>query len=120
MNHEKLKTKDILWADYIFINADEKRYKSTVKSINCITTLGKKIVACGSLFTEYFEEFEKIEHLVLDNIRMTLPQFINDLENENPQSVYHSNPFFEIRKVTESYYSLASFSGKFSENIQFA
>lgn len=120
LNKEKLSKKDILWADYIFIHANEKQYKSAVKSIDTFTLLNKKVVACGSLFTEYVEEFENVDYLVLDNIRATLPQFINDLENEKPQKVYHSNPFFEIRKAVESYYSLATISGKFSENIQFA
>jgi len=120
INTDKLKTSDIKWADYVFINASEKQYKSTVRLIKKCVSAGIKIIGCGPLFTEYFGEFEKLEHLVLDNIRATLPQFINDLENKDTKRIYHSNPFFEIRKESESYYSVKTISGKFSESIQLA
>lgn len=118
LNNERLKRSDILWADYIFISAKEKQYKSTIKIIEKCNSIGKKIVASGSLFSEYYEEFENVEHLVLDDLRVTLPLFINDLENEESKKVYHSNPFFEIRKFTEPYYSITNFSGSISQNIQ--
>lgn len=118
LNSEKLKNSDILWADYIFLSAKEEQYKSTIKIIEKCNLIGKKIVASGSLFSEYFEEFENVEHLVLDDIRITLPLFINDLENERLKKIYHSNPFFEIRKITEPYFSLSNFSDSFSQNIE--
>jgi len=118
MNNVKLKKKDILWADYIIINAKEEQEKSAIKIIENCNLVDRKIVATGSLFTEYFEEFETIEHFILDDIRVTLPLFINDLENKKSEKVYHSNPFFEIRKYNESYYSLTNFSDSFPQNIQ--
>lgn len=118
LNTEKLKRKDIIWADYIFISAKEEQYNSAKQTIKTCNSLGRKIIASGSIFSEYDEEFDKIEHLVLDDFRITLPLLINDLENEEPKKVYHSNPFFEIRKFTESYYSLKSISGLLSQNIQ--
>lgn len=120
MDTNKLGTKDIKWADYIFINANETQYNTAIKTIKKCNSLNKKIIACGSLFTEYFDEFENLEHLALDNIRTTLPQLINDLENKKQKKVYHSNPFFEIRKSSESYYSLANFSRRFLDSIQLA
>ncbi|MCY1720675.1 hypothetical protein OU798_09995 [Prolixibacteraceae bacterium Z1-6] len=119
-NFDRLRESDLQWSDYIFINASEKQYKSTVQILNKSESASGKIVGCGPLFTEYFGEFEKVDHLVLDNIRKTLPKFINDLENNNAKKVYHSNPFFEIRKASESYYSVKRIAGKFSDNIQLA
>lgn len=110
MNTDKLSKKHIRWADYIFINANESQYNTTIKTIKRCNSYNKKIIACGSLFTEYFEEFENLEHLALDNMRTTLPQLIDDLENNKQKKVYHSNPFYEIRKYSEPYYSLANFS----------
>lgn len=118
LNTEKLKRKDILWANYVFISAKEEQYNSAKQTIEKCNSLNRKIVASGSLFTEYDEEFDQIEHLVLDDFRITLPLLINDLENEEPKKVYHSNPFFELRKFTESYYSLKSISGLLSQNIR--
>lgn len=118
LNAESLKTKDILWADYIFISAKEEQYKSTIKTLKKCKFLGKKIVAFGFLFTEYYDEFEQVDHLVLDDFRITLPQLIYDLENNAPKTVYHSNAFFEIRRYSESIDSVKCLSGGFSQNIQ--
>uniref|UniRef100_UPI00321772E8 hypothetical protein n=1 Tax=uncultured Draconibacterium sp. TaxID=1573823 RepID=UPI00321772E8 len=120
LNYDRLRKNDLLEADYIFINATEKQYSSTVRLIKKCTAANSKVIGCGPLFTEYFGEFEHLDHLVLDNIRTTLPQLINDIENSHSKKVYHSNPFFEIRKASESYYSVKTISGKFSENIQLA
>jgi hypothetical protein len=118
LNTEKLKKNDIIWADYVLLSAKEEQYKSTIKIIEKSKSFGRKIVASGSLFTEYYEEFDNVDHLVLDDINLSLPLFINDIENDKPKKVYHSNPFFEIRKITESNYSLANISSSLSQNIQ--
>jgi len=118
LNKEKLKDDDIVWADYIIISAKEEQHKSTIQTIEKCNSKGIKIIGSGSLFTEYSEEFENVEHLVLDDIRVSLPLLINDIEYENPQKIYRSNPFNEIRRFTGSYYSVSSVSGSFSRNIQ--
>ncbi|WP_346855742.1 hypothetical protein [uncultured Draconibacterium sp.] len=120
LNTDKLHTNDLLWADYVFVNAGENHYYTAGKLIKKCMSNGAKIIGCGKLFTEYFAEHENLDHLVLDNIRTTLPLFINDLENNKPKRVYHSNPFFEIRKANESYYSVKNISCRLSENIQLA
>ena len=118
MNTRKISKAELQWADYILISANEGQYDSTLKTIKSCCSRHKKIVASGPLFTEYAEEFEGVEHLLLDNIEITLPELVHDLENQKTKKVYHSNPFFEIRKFTESYYSLTSISDNFSRNIQ--
>jgi hypothetical protein len=118
LNSEKLKTKDINWADYIFISGKEEQYKSASQTIKKCKLFGKKIVAFGLLFTEYYDDFEQVDHLVLDDFRITLPELISDLENEIPKKVYHSNAFFEIRRYSETYYSVKSIVGSFLQNIQ--
>lgn len=118
MNTSKLSKREMEWADYIFISANEKQHASTIKTIKRCNCIHKKIVACGPLFTEYTEEFENVEHLLLDNIEITLPELIDDLESQKTKKVYHSNPFYEIRRFAESYYSVTSISDKFSRNIK--
>lgn len=118
LNVEKLNAKDIVWADYVFINAKEEQYKSSIQTIKKCKLSDKKIVAIGSLFTEFYDEFEQVDHLVLDDFRITLPELIYDLENEAPKEVYHSNAFFEIRRFSETYYSLKSITGSFLQSIQ--
>ena len=80
LNIEKLKTKDILWANYIFIGAMGIQYDSTVEVIERCKSHNKKIVAGGPLFTEDYEKFENVDHLVLNEAEITLPLFLHDLE----------------------------------------
>lgn len=118
MNSKKLKRSDLDWADYIFIRANEGQSDSTLEVIERCSSTGKKMVGIGKLFTGDAEEYENLEHLVLDDFKITLPLLIYDFEHKNEKKVYHSNPFFEIRKIMEPYYSLAGFSGNFSHNIE--
>lgn len=120
LNEEKLSKDKILWADYIIINAEEKQFNSAKKIIQKCEFFHKKVAGCGSLFNEYAEEFEHVDHLILDDIKITIPLFVNDLENNKSKKIYHSNPFFEIRKYTESYYSVTNISDSFSRNINLA
>lgn len=118
LNVEKLKSKDIAWADYVFINAEEDQEQSSIQIIKKSKLQRKKIVAIGSLFTEFYDEFENVDHLVLDDFRITLPELIEDLENEEAKKVYHSNAFFEIRRFSETYYSVKSIVGSFLQQIK--
>lgn len=118
LNSDKLRKKDILWADYIFVSAKEEQYNSTLKTLRKCDLQGKKVVGSGALFTEFFEDFEHLEHLLLDDIRITIPLFITDLENNKSKRIYRSNPYFEVRRFVEPYYSLGNISEKFSQNME--
>ena len=98
LNIEKLKTKDILWADYIFIGAMGAQYNSTVDVIDRCKSHGKKIVAGGPLFTEDYEKFENVDHLVLNEAEITLPQFLHDLENGSAKKIYQTHEFAESKE----------------------
>ena len=54
LNKEKLKDDDIVWADYIVINAKEEQYKSTVQTIEKCKLKSIKIIGSGSLFYRIF------------------------------------------------------------------
>lgn len=90
LNVEKLSEKDIIWADYIFISAMITQKESTKQIIHKCKEHNKKIVAGGPLFTSLPEEFPEVDHLVLDEGEVTLPQFLKDLENSQTQKYYRS------------------------------
>jgi radical SAM superfamily enzyme YgiQ (UPF0313 family) len=119
LNVEKLKKKDILWADMIFIGAMSAQYKSTVEVIRYCKSLDKTIVAGGPMFTEDFEKFDEVDHLVLNEAEITLPRFLEDLQNGNPARMYQTEEFADMTASPAPDYSLIDISKYSSKSIQF-
>lgn len=90
MNANDLNDEDILWADYVFINAMPVQSKSADKVIEKCKKLNAKTVASGSLFTNSDDYYQKIDHLVFDEAEITLPQFVSDLGKGKPKQKYTS------------------------------
>jgi len=120
LNIENLKTRDILWADYIFIGAMSVQMKSAMEVIERCISFNKKIVAGGPLFTEEFEKFPMVDHLVLNEAEITLPQFLSDLESGTPQKIYHTTEFADITTSPAPDYSLIKSSKYSSICIQYS
>jgi radical SAM superfamily enzyme YgiQ (UPF0313 family) len=119
LNVEKLREKDILWADAIFIGAMSAQYNSTVEVIQLCKSFNKTIVAGGPLFTEDYEKFDEVDHLVLNEAEITLPRFLEDLENGHPQRIYKTDEFADIRQSPTPDYSLINLKQYSSKSIQF-
>ena len=66
MNTSNLRVKDIKWADYVFISAMVTQKDSAITTINKCNKLGARIVAGGPLFSTQSEEFDTVDHLVLN------------------------------------------------------
>jgi radical SAM superfamily enzyme YgiQ (UPF0313 family) len=88
MNVESLKDKDIEWADYVFISAMSIQRDSAVDVISRCRALGTKTVAGGPLFSSEFEDFEAVDHLVLNEAEVTMPRFMKDLQAGCAQHLY--------------------------------
>jgi radical SAM superfamily enzyme YgiQ (UPF0313 family) len=71
------------------------------------------MVAGGPLFTEEFEQFPEIDYLVLNEAEITLPLFLEDLENGRPQRIYRSDEYADITKSPLPDYSLLK-TGKYA------
>ncbi len=80
MNAATLSDKDIEWADYVFIGAMIVQRDSAKEVITRCKKLETKIVAGGPLFTIEHEEFDGVDHMVLDEAETTLQPFLEDLE----------------------------------------
>lgn len=90
MNVSKLKDKDILQADYVFISAMITQRVSAKEVIQRCKKHGKKVVAGGPLFIEYFDDFPEVDHFILGEGEVTLPLFLEDLKNGRPGKIYNS------------------------------
>ncbi len=120
LNVTRLRDKDILWADYVFISAMSVQMASVREIIAKCIEFNKKIVAGGPLFTEEYEQFTEIDHLVLNEAEITLPLFIKDLENGNPERIYSTDKFADITKSPLPDYSLLKSDAYATVGIQYS
>ncbi len=120
MNVTSLKDKDILWADYVFISAMAVQKESAREVINRCKQLGVKTVAGGPLFTSEPEEFDDVEHLVLNEGELTLPEFIRDLEAGVARRVYTCAEWADLRATPVPMWQLIDQKQYATMNIQYS
>jgi radical SAM superfamily enzyme YgiQ (UPF0313 family) len=96
MNVSKLKDEDIEWADYLFLSGMDVHIHGFKEVIRRSNKLGTKVVAGGPLVTTQHKDFLGVDHFILNEAEITLPQFLKDLENGDPKHVYESSEFPDI------------------------
>ncbi len=115
-----LSDSDIEWADYVFISAMSIQKESVKRVIVKCKRLGAKIVAGGSLFTSGYEDFEDVDHLVLNEAEITLPSFLKDLKEGSPKHIYTSDQWADIKKTPIPLWELADMKKYASMCIQYS
>ncbi|MCX6013781.1 MAG: DUF4070 domain-containing protein [Chloroflexi bacterium] len=120
MNTTKLKNKDIAWADYVFISAMIIQKESVLKVIKLCKSMKKKIVAGGPLFTADYQEYDDVDHLVLNEAEMTLAPFLEDLKNGCAKHIYTSTEYPDITKTPIPMWNLLNMKKYFSMASQYS
>ncbi|OGU69484.1 MAG: B12-binding domain-containing radical SAM protein [Stygiobacter sp. RIFOXYC12_FULL_38_8] len=120
MNASQLKDGDILWADYVFISAMSIQSESAKQVIERCKTLNTKIVAGGPLFTSSSDDYQQVDHLVLNEAEKTLPLFLDDLAEGNPQHKYTSEDWADITTTPLPLWNLVPMNNYSSMNIQYS
>lgn len=120
MNASELKDKDILWADYVFISAMSIQSVSVDEVIQQCKKLNAKIVAGGPLFTSSPENYQNIDHLILNEAEITLPEFLIDLNEGKAKQKYTSEDWAEITTTPLPLWDLVSMNNYTSMNVQYS
>jgi radical SAM superfamily enzyme YgiQ (UPF0313 family) len=120
MNADKLIDKDIIWADYVFLSAMSIQSRSVNEVIQRCKNLSTKIVAGGPLFTSSPEYYSNIDHLILNEAEITLPQFLIDLKEGNPKHKYTTEEWAEITSTPLPLWDLISINKYSSMNLQYS
>jgi len=120
MNVTTLNDGDLEWADYVFISAISIQRESVKKVIAKCKRLGVKIVAGGPLFTTGYEDFEDVDHLVLNEAEITLPPFLEDLRSGCAKHIYTSKEMPDIKKTPIPLWELVSMKKYALMNIQYS
>jgi radical SAM superfamily enzyme YgiQ (UPF0313 family) len=120
LNVEKLTDRDLRWADAVFISAMLIQKASARDIINRCKALGVKTVAGGPLFTAESGKYDDVDHLILNEGELTMPEFIADLERGAARHVYTTDQFADIRETPVPDWTLLKLKKYSSLNIQYS
>jgi radical SAM superfamily enzyme YgiQ (UPF0313 family) len=120
LNIRNLKEKDLAWADMAFVSAMVVQRESTRQVITRCKAAGLKVVAGGPLFTAEHDQFEDVDHFVLNEAELTLPPFLHDLEQGCAKPIYASTEFPEIGQTPAPLWELADLKRYATMAIQYS
>jgi radical SAM superfamily enzyme YgiQ (UPF0313 family) len=115
-----LTEEDLAWADYAFISGMIVQRKSARQIITRCKEAGVKVVAGGPLFTIEHEQFENVDHFVLNEAELTLPPFLEDLKRGRAKKIYTSTEFADIQKTPVPLWELADLDRYATMEVQFS
>ena len=81
---------------------------------------GLPVVAGGPLFTCEHEQFEGVDHFVLNEAELTLPPFLDDLEKGQAKRYYQSSQFCDMKETPAPRWDLIKMKHYASMSIQFS
>jgi len=99
INVSTLTDEHLHWADYLFITGMNIQRKSFEEVITRANSLSIPIVAGGPMVTTNYKEFSGIDHFILNEAEITLPQFLDDLKRGAAKQIYTTNEFPDIKQT---------------------
>ena len=96
LNVRDLTEQDLAWADMALISAMVVQRDSAKQIIAHCKAAGLRVIAGGPLFTAEYDQFTEVDHFILNEAELTLPPFLEDLENGCAKRLYTSDEFPEI------------------------
>jgi radical SAM superfamily enzyme YgiQ (UPF0313 family) len=116
----KLTDAHLAWADCAFVSGMIVQRESAHEVIARCKAANIRVVAGGPLFTSEHEDFGEVDHFVLNEAEITLPRFLDDLENGCAKRLYGSDEFADIRRSPTPRWALADFNRYASMSIQYS
>jgi radical SAM superfamily enzyme YgiQ (UPF0313 family) len=120
MNVERLRDRDLAWADMVFVGAMAIQRASARHVIARCAGAGVRVVAGGPLFTAEPDAFPEVDHLVLDEAELTLPAFLADVHNGKTQKCYRASGFCDLQASPVPEWDLVHTSRYASMSVQFS
>ncbi|MDR4499101.1 MAG: B12-binding domain-containing radical SAM protein [Candidatus Scalindua sp.] len=120
VNVTKLTDQDLAWADYVFIGSMVIQRNSARQLIDRCKNAGVKVVAGGPLFTSEYKQFKDVDHFILNEAELTLPDFLKDLKNGCARRVYTTTQFPDIRETPVPQWELVDMRRYASLSVQYS
>lgn len=120
LNVRSLTDDDLAWADCAFISAMVVQRKSAHGIVSRCKEAGLRIVAGGPLFQSEHDQFEGVDHFILNEAELTLPPFLEDLARGCPKRVYSTAKFADLRRTPVPRWELLDLRRYGSMGLQFS
>ena len=120
VNVTELTDETIAWADMIFISAMIVQKDSAQNIIKRCKEQNKTVVAGGPVFTTQHNNFTGIDHLILNEAEITLPQFLKDYKKGKTKPLYTSTKRPDVTKTPTPLWNLINFNNYSTMTIQYS
>ncbi len=120
MNVRKLRDSDLLWADYVCISAMLVQKDSVLKLIARCRRLGVKTIAGGPYFTTSEDSGADVDHLVLGESEVILPELFSDIAHGSQKHVYATLDHPDLSLTPVPQWDLIDFRDYDSMLVQFS
>ena len=119
-NTERLKDKDIRWADYVMVSAMLVHGDSArAIAVRC-QALGKPVIGGGPLFTTSHEAFPEIPHFVLGEAEELMVELVADMTNSTVKKCYQAPGHPEMSTVPIPRWDLVNLKHYATMAVQFS
>jgi len=120
MNVRPLTDEALQWADYVFISAMAVQKQSAQEVIDRCKRMGVKTVAGGPLFTADPDEFDDVDHLVINEAEVTFPPFLADFQKGCARHLYTSPEWPDLKETPIPLWEIVDMKDYASMNIQYS
>jgi radical SAM superfamily enzyme YgiQ (UPF0313 family) len=120
LNVRPLTGEDLRWADYVFLGGMSIQAESARSVIARCNEAGTPVVAGGPLFTARHEEFQGVDHFVLNEAEITLPLFLADLRSGTPKPLYSTGNWADLTTTPLPMWELIDKRKYATMNIQYS
>ena len=120
LNIESLSRNDLEWADVAYVGGMTIQKASAERLIARCREAGLKIVGGGPLFTMDYESFDGVDHFVLDEAEITLPQFLADVRGGTARKIYRAEGYPDMTRSPRPDWSLIKQKAYHSVGVQYS
>jgi radical SAM superfamily enzyme YgiQ (UPF0313 family) len=111
---------DVRWADLIFLSGMDLHRSSFQQIAARCKRLGATIVGGGPFCTLHHEEIEHVDHFVLNEAEITLPEFLTDFKAGRPGRVYTTDRYPELGSTPVPQWELLDMQAYATVDVQYS
>jgi radical SAM superfamily enzyme YgiQ (UPF0313 family) len=120
LNVQSLKSRDIDWADMVFVTAMLVQKDSLRQVVERCKGRGKRVVLGGPYVTTTVEELPEADHIFLGEAETTLPQFVEDLARGEAKRTYQASERPPLSATPLPHFQLANMKRYSAMSVQYS